>query len=61
MSEKQKACINWICETLGIQYDSSDTKQDAWKFINYYMDRAKEAASDNRCCYRNVNFLLGIF
>ena len=47
MTEKQKSCIDWICDTLGVKYFGKDTKQDAWKFINKFIDKAKEVAREN--------------
>lgn len=47
MSEKQRNCIDWICETLGVKYYGGDNKQDAWKFINKFINRAKERAKEN--------------
>jgi len=46
MSEKQRKCIDWICETLGVKYYGGDDKQDAWKFINKFINRAKERAKE---------------
>ena len=42
MSEKQKKCINWICETLGVTYYGKDNMSDASKFISKFIDRARE-------------------
>lgn len=58
MTEKQKKCIDWICETLGIKYDGGNSRQGAWRFINDHMDRAKEVSFENRCLH-NINFFLG--
>jgi hypothetical protein len=46
MSEKQRNCINWICDVLGVTYYGGDNKSDAWKFINKFMDRAKEVQKE---------------
>ena len=34
MTEKQRKCINWICNVLGIEYQLSDSGFDAWRFID---------------------------
>lgn len=47
MTEKQKSCIAWICDTLGVKYFGKDTKYDAWRFINKFIDRAKEVSKEN--------------
>lgn len=47
MTEKQRDCIDWICETLGVKYYGKDTKQDAWTFINKFIDRAKEVCNES--------------
>lgn len=47
MSENQRSCIVWICEVLGLRYNGTDTKADAYKFISRYIDRAKEASFYN--------------
>lgn len=44
MTEKQKVCIKWICEVLGMKYYGRNTKSDAFKFISKYIDRAKEVS-----------------
>lgn len=46
MSEKQRNCIDWICETLGVKYYGGDNKQDAWIFINKFIKRAKEVSKE---------------
>lgn len=47
MTDKQKQCIEWICDTLGVTYYGSNTKQDAWKFINKFIDRTKEVSQES--------------
>lgn len=44
MTDKQKSCIKWICETLGLKYYGSDSKNDASKFIGKYIDRARDVS-----------------
>lgn len=41
MTDKQRKCINWICDILEIEYTGT-TKRDAWAFINKYKDEAHE-------------------
>ena len=41
MTEKQRNCIEWICNTLQIKYCGKDTKKDAAKFIGKFIDRAR--------------------
>lgn len=48
MTEKQRSCIDWICQTLGVKYYGKNTKQDAWNFINKFIDRAKEVSKESR-------------
>lgn len=47
MTDKQRSCIEWICETLGLKYYGRDTKSDASKFIGKYIGRAKDASFYN--------------
>jgi len=42
MTEKQRACIKWICETLGVTYYGKDSVNDASKFISKFIGRARE-------------------
>ena len=44
MTEKQRKCIDWICETLGYHYYGKDTKQDASKFIGKHIQHAKDVS-----------------
>ena len=60
MTEKQRDCINWICETLGVKYWGKDTKEDAWKFINKFICRAKEVSKESRFYSAwGVSYILG--
>lgn len=47
MTEKQRNFIFWICETVGIEYNYEDTKQDASKFIGENVEMAKLMSSSN--------------
>ena len=47
MTEKQKSCIEWICETLHVKYYGRDTKEDAAKFIDKFINRAKEVQHES--------------
>lgn len=42
MSEKQKVCIEWICDTLGVTYYGKNNVSDASKFISKFIERARE-------------------
>ena len=42
MTERQRNTIYWICDVLGVTYYGGDNKSDAWKFINKFIDRARE-------------------
>lgn len=42
MTEKQKKCIDWICDILDIKYNGGNNRYDAWRFINDYIDIAKK-------------------
>lgn len=33
MTEKQRKCINWICNVLDIEYQLSDSGFDAWRLL----------------------------
>lgn len=41
MTLNQKRKIDWICDTLGIEYSGSCSSVDAWKFINEYIEDAE--------------------
>ena len=47
MTEKQKSCIAWICETLNVKYYGKNTKDDAFMFISKFIDRAKEVQQES--------------
>lgn len=47
MTEKQRNCIDWICNTLRIKYCGKDTKDDAYRFISKFIDRAKEVQRES--------------
>ena len=42
MTKKQKKCIEWICDVLGVDYTGGDNKEDAYWFILRYMQKAKK-------------------
>ena len=42
MTEKQKSCIEWICNILDVDYTGGDDKEDAYWFILRYMQEAKK-------------------
>lgn len=46
MTDKQRKCIQWICEILHVKYYGKDTRRDAWLFIHKFMDKAKEVQRD---------------
>lgn len=41
MTDKQRSCIDWICETLGVTYYGKDNVKDASDFISKFIERAK--------------------
>lgn len=47
MTDKQRRCIDWICEMLEIEFTGT-TKKEAWEFINQY----KYEADNLRNTYR---------
>ena len=60
MTEKQRITIDWICDTLGVTYYGGDNKTDAWKFINKFIDRAKEVQKEqNFYSSWGMSFFLG--
>ena len=52
MNDKQKSCIEWICETLGVTYYGKDNVKDASNFIGKFIERAKEVQRE-RNFYNN--------
>ncbi len=47
MTVKQRACIDWICSTLGVKYYGRDNITDASKFISKFIDRARETQRES--------------
>lgn len=50
MTEKQKSCIERICNILDVDYTGGDNKEDAYWFILRYMQEAKK---EQKRIYRN--------
>lgn len=46
MTEKQRKCIEWICNILEIKYERKDDKEDAWWFIFTHIEDAKKAQKE---------------
>ena len=42
MTEKQRKCIEWICDLFEIPYEGGDSKEEACDFINQYYVQARE-------------------
>lgn len=36
MTDRQRSCIRWICNVLKMDYPYSDSRFDAWRFIDRY-------------------------
>lgn len=42
MTEKQRNCIDWICQTLGVKYYGGNNFYNAQCFISRFINRARE-------------------
>ena len=53
MTEKQRKCIDWICDMLEIEFTGT-TKKDAWEFINKYKDEADRLEKEYESRYGRI-------
>lgn len=61
MSDKQYNCIQWICETLAIDYDGTSSSYDAWKFIKDnkpLADKKSEEIKKLKCSEREADLFI---
>lgn len=47
MTQKQKECIEWICQTLNVKYYGGNDFNNASKFISKFINRAKEVQRES--------------
>ena len=60
MTEKQRKCIEWICNILNVKYYGKNTVQDASNFISKFIGRAEEVQREsNFCCTWGISYILG--